>query len=103
MKRIDKMLYEAKLLDVQTREYKPCYVIGITEAGDWAVSGCKRRFSSEAQAVDFCKEQAAGRRVGIVVCDIPRVLPQGDFLDTCATSEADAMKELIEYGAKGTI
>lgn len=103
MKRLDKMLYEAKLLDAQTREYKPCYLVEMTECGDWAVRGTKHRFASEAEAVAFCGKQAAGRPVGIVVCDIPRILPDGDSLDTCTISEADALKELMNHGIKGTV
>ena len=98
MRRLDKMLYEAKILDARTRESKPCYFVEVTEAGKWAVLGSKRLFDTEAQAVEFCNEQAAGRRVGIVICDIPRILPDGEYIDTCSTNEADAMKELTGNG-----
>lgn len=103
MKRLDKMLYAAKLLDAQTREYKPCCLIEMTEHGDWAVRGIKHRFVSEAEAVDFCHKQAAGRSVGVVVCDIPRILPDDDLLDTCTINETDALKELMNHGIKGTV
>lgn len=103
MKRLDKMLYEARLLDAQTREYKPCYLVEMTEHGAWSVRGFKRRFESESEAVEFCDKQAAGRPVGIVICDIPRILPEGDLLDTCAVSETDALKELIDHGIKSSV
>ena len=102
MTRLDKMLYEIKLLDARTREYRPCYLVEMADPGQWTVCGSKQRFNSEAQAVEFCQAQAAGRPVGIVICDIPRVLPDGDYMDTCKTNEADAMKELMKHGIKGS-
>ncbi|MBR3561917.1 MAG: hypothetical protein IKN81_10420 [Oscillospiraceae bacterium] len=101
MTRIDRMLYAARVLDVRTREYKPCLIVEKTAKDTWMVRGSNRQFTSEAQAVEFCKEQAGGRPVGIVIDDIPRVLPDGDYIDTCKTNEADAVKELMEYGRKG--
>ena len=32
------------------------------------------------------------------ICDIPRIFPDGDNIDTCSTSEVDAMKELTGNG-----
>lgn len=102
MRRIDKMLYEARVLDARTREYKPCYVVEMDSDGKWNVRGSKRQFTTEEQAVKFCQSQAAGRPVGIVICDIPRILPEGGYLDTCTISEADALKELRAHGFTGT-
>lgn len=107
MTRIDKMLYTARQLDVQTREYRPCVLIEMTDTGKWEINGCNRQFDTEEQAVNFCKEQAAGRTVGIVICDIPRtaaiesadVQTAIDPFDPQAVSEA--IKELTGH-AKGT-
>lgn len=93
MTRIEKMLYEAKILDVQTREYRPCVLVEMTDTGKWEVSGCNQQFDTE--------EQAAGRPVGVVICDIPHILPNRDYIDTCGIQEADAMKELINHAGKG--
>lgn len=102
MRKLDKMLYEAKILDARTREHKPCYFVEVTEAGKWVVRGSNRLFDTEAQAVDFCQECAGERHVGIIVCDIPYSLPDGDVMNTCGITEAEAMKELTENGVKGT-
>ena len=102
MTHIDKMLYEARVLDARTREYKPCVIVEKTAAGKWAVRGSNRQFETEDQAVAFCQEQAAGRPMGIVIDDIPRVPVEGDYIDTCAGNAAEAMKELIVHGYKGT-
>ena len=102
MTRIDKMLYEARLLDARTREYKPCVIVEKTISGKWAVRGSDKQFDTEDHAAAFCKEQAGGRFVGIVFDDIPRVPYKGDYIDTCTKTEAEAMKELIEHGYKGT-
>lgn len=101
MTRIEKMLYEAKILDVQTREYRPCVLVEMTDTGKWEISGCNQQFDTEEQAVKFFQEQAAGRPVGVVICDIPHILPNRDYIDTCGIQEADAMKELINHAGKG--
>lgn len=117
MTRLDKMLYEARLLDAQTREYKPCCLIEMTDAGKWQVRGNNRLFDSEDQAVEFCRTQAAGRPVGIVICDIPRVAAQptdGIGIDPLSVSEAikdlertggeaDTIKELTKYAGEGAV
>ena len=102
MTRIDKLLYEAKILDVRTREYKPCLIIEKIAADRWTVRGYTGAFSSEAQAVEFCKEQAAGRPLGIVIDDIPHILPESDYVNTRTIPDDEAIKELINNADEGS-
>lgn len=111
MTRIDKMLHEARLLDARTRECIALFFIEKTIAGKWIVHGSNKQFDTVDQAKDFCMEQTASNPLvinnraldpAIIINDIPRVPYEGDYIDTCTKTEAEAMKELMEHGYKGT-
>ena len=102
MTHIDRLLYAAKVLDTKTREYKPCLIVVKNEKGRWTVRGIDREFLTEQSAIQFCEDQAAGRRVAIVIDDIPRIVPDGDYIDTRTAADLEIAKELFDNGVEGT-
>lgn len=93
MKKIDKMLYDAKVLERKQRDYmRVCIIERNREQTDkFMVLGLERRFDTEEKAVQFCQDQAEGKPVSIIVMDIPRMpLCPERSVDLNATENEDA-------------
>ena len=102
MTHIARLMYEAKVLDTKTRDYKPCLIISKNENDRWTVRGLDREFATQDSAIQFCEDQAAGRRLAIVIDDIQRVLPDSDYIDTRSAADFEIAKELLKDGVEGS-
>lgn len=90
MAKLDKMLQDARALKTAKTPYQPLCIIEKLESDQWSVQGFDgATFDTQDQAMQFCENQAAGRRVSVVFFDIPRILPDGDYVIPDGESEVD--------------
>ena len=75
MRELDRMLLQARKLDILTRDYVQVCIIRPDDTGAWGGVGIDQTFDSRSDATHFCREQAAGRPLVIIVDDIPRPDP----------------------------
>lgn len=76
MKDIDKLIRQAKRLEIQSRPYNRVSVVVCVGGGTWAVKGYDEKFRLTNAALQFCKDKAAGRDYSVIIDDIPRSRPE---------------------------
>ena len=73
MDHITRLLKDVKRLERETMEYmRVCVIKAVKTANKYTVEGLNRYFDSMGAAVEYCKDQARGRSVSIIIDDIPQ-------------------------------